>query len=105
MPHIVLGSATLFFLCYLFGKTERYLLVDLSFCRKDNLKKISFCHLLDIFSLWQKDNLKKTTFSYLLVFCAVWDPIYKVNHNGCMLRFTMRDKLPTVTVINQGRYS
>jgi len=21
-----------------------------------------------------------------------------VNHNGCMLRFTMRDKLPTATV-------
>jgi len=23
-----------------------------------------------------------------------------VNHNGRMLRFTMRDKLPTVTIIN-----
>jgi len=23
-----------------------------------------------------------------------------VNHNGCMLRFTMRHKLPTATVIN-----
>jgi len=24
----------------------------------------------------------------------------RVNHNGCMLRFNMRDKLPTATVIN-----
>jgi len=60
--------------------TKRYLFLSVfstklkdifSFCRRDNLKKISFYHLLDIVSLCRKDNLKKTTFNYLLVFCAV----------------------------------
>jgi len=26
--------------------------------------------------------------------------VYGVNHNDCILRFTMRDKLPTAIVIN-----
>jgi len=63
----------MFFLSCLFDKTKRHLIDIFSFCRKDNLKMISFCHLLDVSSLCRKDNLKKTTFSYLLVFCAVWE--------------------------------
>jgi len=79
MPHTVLRSATLSFLCYLFGKTERYLLVDFSFCRKDNHRKMTKrclflnClfdqtkrHLIDIFSFCRKDNLKKISFCHLL---------------------------------------
>jgi len=40
--------------------------------KKNNLKKTSFRHLLDIFLLHQKDDLKKITFNHLLIFCAVW---------------------------------
>jgi len=47
-------------------------LIDICFAEK-NLKKISFCHLLGIFSLCRRDDLKKITFSRLLVFCAVWE--------------------------------
>jgi len=52
-------------------KFEKDLIDIFSFCRKDDLKKISFYHLLNIFLLYRKDDLKKT-FSYLIVFCAVW---------------------------------
>jgi len=52
VPHIVLWSATLSFLCYLFGKTERYFLFYSTFCFVEKT----------IIERWQKDVFFKLFF-------------------------------------------
>jgi len=37
---------------------------------------------------------------YTYIYIYIYIYVYRVNHNDCMLRFTMRDKLPAATVIN-----
>jgi len=65
----------IYFLNCLFDKIKNRL-INIFSLPKNNLKEISFYHLLDI-SLCQKVNLKETTFNHLLIFCAIWELINK----------------------------